>query len=272
MAAFARLVLGLSAFSSSLIFAAAIERGLVENPEGSNVALIVGVANGLQGIDLDVKMVEAIVQHKNYGFKTKIVENSSGTEAEIARNLTQIAEDARDDGTAFFYFSGHGSVGKLMVHNTNMKIANIRAALEKGRVGLGPLARLVLMFDSCYSGSLLDPVRALFPMTVQTEELLANSIFADSVVRELTGDREGQPYWQKLFVFASSRADQTSLASPDGSVFTLALKKAFGETTKSNETLATFVKKTQDYTKGHNPVARFVPASLADEKMFVTTH
>jgi uncharacterized caspase-like protein len=213
-------------------------------------------------------MVDAIAQHPSYGFKSTIVENQKGTEAEIARNLTQLAQDAREDGTLFFYFSGHGSVGKLMVHNTNMKIASIRAALEKGRQNLGPMARLVMMFDSCYSGSLLDPVRALFPMTKQTEELLANSIFADALVKEMENDR-AQPYWQKLFVFASSRADQTSLASPDGSIFTLALKKAFGEATKANDTLATFVKKTQDYTKGHNPVARFSPTTLADEKMII---
>jgi len=72
---------------------------------------------------------------------------------------------------------------------------------------------------------------------------------------------------KKLFVFASSRADETSLAGYDGSVFTNALVKAFNETEQKDETMATLVKLTQEYTEGHHPVARMVPKALELEEL-----
>jgi len=70
-----------------------------------------------------------------------------------------------------------------------------------------------------------------------------------------------------LMVIASSRADQTSAASPDGSIFTLAMKQAFDEVAESRGTVGTFFDKAKEYTKRHEPVARFVPESLRDEKL-----
>lgn len=248
----------------------ATERGIAESVGGKNQALLVGVSHGLPGIDLDVDNVEKMATHGSYKFATSFLEEAAGTSTRVGQELTRLAEKSDKDGTLFFYFSGHGSSGSLYMQDGSMKIGTIRTAMEKGRAALGPLARLVMMFDSCYSGSLLDPVR-LLPLNQLYEPRLASAIFADEVVREMTpvsrNDEEAVTYWKKLFVFASSRADETSLAGDDGSVFTVALKKAFDEVIVDNDTLDSWVKKTQTYTVGHHPVARFVPATLASEKM-----
>ena len=144
-----------------------------------------------------------------------------------------------------------------------LSAAEIKTAVQQARQSAGPLQRLVMMFDSCYSGALLDPLRRnLTPlMNIQ----FANEM-ADSVMNEFTQTRDGANYWNKIFVFASSRADETSAAGEAGSEFTVAMKKAFDETIQSG-TVGEFIKKAQQYTVDHHPVARLVPLDMNNEKM-----
>jgi len=244
------------------------ERGLVESIASTNVALLVGVSHGLSGIDIDINNLEDVAKHSAYQFRPFRLQEAQGTVARVAAELTRLAADARDDGTVFFYYSGHGSVGSIYLQDRSMKITEIRAALEQGRKNLGPVARLVLMFDSCHAGSLIDPVRAVLPPLMSgLDDTTASQIFADSVAEELSESNARAPYWKKLFVFASSRADESSLASDKGSIFTLALMKAYKEVMESNDTIQSWITKTQTYTEGHHPVARLAPTTLGGEKM-----
>lgn len=242
-------------------------RGMVESTDGNNEALLVRVGHGLPGLDKDIDMATEIAEHASYKFNNSFLSEEEGTNKNVAAQLTKLTQNAGYDGTFFFYYTGHGNKGSLYMQDGSMPIATIRAAMEKGRQGLGPMKRLVLMFDSCYSGSLLDPVRNVLPLNQMHDNRIASALFADEVVRGMAPSRDTAPYWEKLFVFASSRADETSLAGQEGSVFTVALKKAFDEAIYENSTLGTWVKKTQEYTVGHHPVARFVPATLESEKM-----
>lgn len=243
-------------------------RGLVAATDAKNKALVVGVGHGLPGIDTDVNNVNRMVSDEAFKFETTQLMNGEGTVSAIAENLTQLSADAADGGTFLFYFTGHGNKGLIYPQDRTMKIGEIRAALESGRKDAGPLARLVLMFDSCYSGSLLDPVRDFFNLELfQRDETRA---FVEDVVTEMTKPSargRADEYWQSLFVFAACRANETSLASGNGSVFTNAMIKAFDEAMSENTSLGEFVSKTQAYTKGHHPVARFAPEELTNEKM-----
>lgn len=261
------MLLALAVFVASPAVAAT-KRSLVENSDGYNEALLVGVGHGLPGIDLDVDTVEAIATNPAYKFNTSYLEEAEGTSANVAAKLASLSEKTGSTGTLFYYFSGHGGPGSLYMQDGTMKIKTMRDAMEKGRAALGPMERVVMMFDSCYSGSLLDPVRMLLPLSQMYDSRISSAIFADEVVRQMSPARgEASTYWKKLFVFASSRADETSLAGQGGSVFTVALKKAFDEVSETNGTMETWVKKTQEYTVGHHPVARFVPETLAYETM-----
>lgn len=243
-------------------------QGLVDSADGKNEVLLVGVSHGLPGIDLDVKNVERMASNPAYKFHPNYLEEEKGTGANTLAELTRLSEAVGYDGSLFFYFSGHGSPGSLYMQDGSMTIAKARKAMEAGREKLGPMKRLVMMFDSCYSGSLLDPVRDILPLNQVYSERIANAMFADEAFRQLSPSREEGPaaeYWQKLFVFASSRADETSLAGSDGSVFTVALGNGFDQTLESKGTLGAWVTKTQELTKGHHPVARFAPKELENE-------
>jgi len=243
------------------------DRGLAEAPGGSNQALIVSVGHGLSGLDLDVKMVKAIATHPGHDYRVAELAEDQARVADVKKALTQAAQDARD-GSMMFYYTGHGGVGTLWLQDTMIKVEEIRQAIADGRKNMGPLKRLVLIYDSCHAGSMMDGMRKLFGFGLVQDEAAQNAMVADTLVNEFTRtNRDEAKYWDKLMVIASSRADENSLASPIGSVFTVAMKKSFDESVAANHTVGKFIELAQKYTEGHHPVSRLVPAELANEKM-----
>lgn len=251
-------------FLASPAFAS--ERGFVETPGGYNKALLVSVGHGLSGLDIDIKNVKEMVTNPGYGFTYSELHEDQARVADVKKALTQGAQDARD-GSFLFYYTGHGGVGTLWLQDKSIQVEEIRKALEDGRASAGPLKRLVLIYDSCHAGSMMDPMRLGGFGGIQ-DEAVRNSMVADQLVAEFTKPtRSGAAYWDKLMVIASSRADENSLASSAGSIFTIAMKKAYDEVMKTNDTVGKFIELSQKYTQGHHPVARLVPANLSGEKM-----
>lgn len=249
---------------SSVLTAAPTPRDLVTDPSGENQLLVVGVPGGLPGIDKDLKIVEAMGAHPAYNFVSTKLWSSQGTVANVADRLSALSTNALDNGTMFFYYSGHGSRGSISLKDRSMKISEIREALEKGREGMGPVSRLVMIFDSCFSGSLVDPLRKILSPLFDLSDA---GQFADNLMEEFGANHRDETYWKSLFVFASSRSNETSSAGSSGSEFTVALNKAFTEALTSNGTMADWVAKTKQYTSGHHPVERYSPQDIANEKL-----
>lgn len=229
-------------------------RGLAEDGKGPNEALLVSVSHGLPGLDIDMDNMERMATHSAFGFGIQRLEEAKGVGSNVLNSLEDLASRVGRNGTLLFYYTGHGSPGSLYLEDGDLEIRKIRAAMERGRRALGPMARLVVIVDACFSGSLLSPLRQ--------REL--NRRLAQELETALSPALRGS-YWKKLLVIASSRANETSLAGVDGSVFTNAFHKAFQETENLGGSMGDLVQLTQDYTEGHHPVARFVPASLASE-------
>lgn len=253
-------------FASAVVSHASTSRSLVTNSKANNRALLVAAANGLSGLDYDIKNLQDIGSNADYAFKDSVLLDDNASVAGTKAALAKLAEEVDADGTLFFYFTGHGTKGGLYMGDQKfLHVSDIREAIELGRQGKGPVSRLVIMYDSCFSGSMVDPVlRNMF-----SDELLSlgtATAMADELVQGLQ-TRGAENYWSSLFVFASSLATETSLASAKGSIFTLALKQAFEETVKANGTMATLVELTKKYTKGHHPIERFVPATMKDENI-----
>jgi hypothetical protein len=253
--------------------------GLVPDPESDNNALIVGVAHNLPGIGNDVEMAKSITEHKAYQFHpASVLQNSKGRVQEVKEALKEGSENAWS--TFLFYFSGHGSRGTINLQNGNLSATSIRDVIAEGRKEQGPLGRLVLFFDSCHSGSMADPMRQAFDMKTGMRTIgAAEEEMRDRTESEATANawmealtpRRGDPtYWKSLFVFASSRSNELSNAGSNGSAFTVALDKAFKEVVTKRGTIQDWVEKTQSYTHGHHPVARFSPEALAQEPLDIT--
>lgn len=238
------------------------ERSLAVNSKAQNYGLLVGVSHGLPAIDIDLNNMDAMAKNPSYQFSSLQLLDEQGTQAGVLRELEHQSNRVDEEGTFLFYYSGHGDPGLLVLEDINTKVEKLRGAIQAGRAGLSPLARLVVILDSCFSGSLLDPFNVLslkFSDEKSSSERLANAVTA-----AFSADRD-QPYWKSLFVFASSRATETSLGGMNGSEFTNALKKGFEETLAAKGTMAQWVELTKKYTKVHHPVERFVPTTMADE-------
>lgn len=253
------LLVGCACFSLSL---AAGERSLSVNSKAQNYALLVGVSHGLPAIDIDLNTMEAMDTNPAYNFSNLQLLDEKGTQAEVLRELEHQSSRVDEEGTFLFYYSGHGEPGLLVLEDLNTKVDKLRGAIQAGRNGLSPLARLVVILDSCFSGSLLDPFNVLSMRFI--DEKTYSERLASSITAAFSADRDNE-YWKSLFVFASSRANETSLGGMNGSEFTVALKKAFDETLAAKGTMATWVELTKKYTKVHHPVERFVPTAMADE-------
>jgi uncharacterized caspase-like protein len=236
--------------------------GFVQEVDRNNSALLVSVGHGLPGLDIDIQIAETIANHASYKFGVAKLDEEESTRRNVEEALERMSADAGDRGTAFFYYTGHGSPNSLYLYDGSFPSDKIRGAIARGREGRGPLARLVMVIDACFSGSLLDPMR-LVRLSLLEEQAAVVSL----VDRLAESFSRGEKYWNSLMIIASSRADQTSQASPVGSIFTLAMKKAFDEVAEARGTVGMFFAKAREYTVRHEPVARFVPESLRDEKL-----
>lgn len=239
-------------------------RGLVESAESRNNALLVGVSHGLPGLDIDLENVKLMAEHPSYRYDVRLLTENDGTVENIARDLTAYSRDVDEKGTFLFYFTGHGNVGVICPSDRDMTVEEIRDALVAGREGLTPLSRLVLVFDSCHSGSLAGPLKHI---GAHIAALGAAPSLADRIVRALAAVNRGGEYWEKLMVIASAQPDETCLASPSGSYFTNGLKEAFDETVTSQGTVGDLVRLAVEKTYGSTPMARLVPESLGAEPL-----
>lgn len=238
------------------------ERSLAVNSKAQNYGLLVGVSHGLPAIDIDLSQMAAMNTNPAYHFSNFQMLDAQATQVEVLRELQHQSSRVDEEGTFLFYYSGHGEPGLLILEDLNTEVDKLRGAIRAGRDGLSPLARLVIILDSCFSGSLLDPFNVM-SMKLLDEKAYSERL-ANAIAATFADERE-EPYWKSLFVFASSRANETSLGGLSGSEFTVALKKAFDETLAAKGTMATWVELTKRYTKVHHPMERFVPTTMADE-------
>lgn len=240
-------------------------RGFSENSKARNTALLVSAANGLPGLDYDIDNVEEMTDNKASGFSVERLENGKATVARISEQLVLLTDSSDAQATHLFYFTGHGGRGTILAEDRSMKFDEIKAALLKGRQQWGPMARLTFMLDSCYSGSLIDPLRSAKPMAFLDSPQVVAQEMVDSLVEELSPKRGENPLYKSLFAFVSASSNETCLAGNKGSAFTVALKSAWDKALSENYTIEKFITETQKATKGSHPTARLVPSSLAQE-------
>jgi len=256
------LVVGLACFTQ---FALADKRGLSDNPNSKNSALLVSSAHGLPGLDYDIDNVELMATHPASGFSVNKLEHGKGTVANISAELTRLADSSDDKATHLFFFTGHGARGVILAEDRSMKLDEIRKALLKGREKWGPMERLTFVIDACHSGSLIDPLRSVKPLAILDSPQVIAQEMVDAVVDSLAPSRDGNEIYKSLFALVSARADETCLAGNDGSAFTLSMKNAWDKAVSNQYTVEQFIKETQKGTKGSHPVSRLLPASLAQE-------
>lgn len=194
---------------------------------------------GLETPIADVEEIAAILRTQ-FGYDAKVLENASKTQ--IIATLNAIATDAREDDSVFIFYAGHGyllekinmgfwipidgSVKSPGNWISNQDISKLLAAI--------PARQLILISDSCFSGSLTREYKVDSQSVTQTDEVLkkrsvlafssggdepvsdegkdGHSIFAWSLIKALRaahGTTPGQALWRTVSSGISKEYKQT---------------------------------------------------------------
>ncbi len=254
--------------------------GLTFNSSSKNIAMVFGASNGLPGIDIDLRVMEEVLSDKTANYNFEIVKELEATPESMIAKTKQYATQVGDDGTLFWYFSGHGGWGTLMAENGNIRFATIAKAIKEVRTK--PLKRLVVVIDTCNNGNLTNTIAnenstvgfSLAASGEMNHEAIAAAM-ADEIV-EAFGDNamapasaNGEKYstqqlYEELLVITASSETQTSNATSIGSVFTLAFADAFKKHRDSGtiNDLFSDAKATTQREGGHTPQVRAVPSTV----------
>lgn len=125
----------------------------------------------------DVSQIAAVLQSR-FGFETRVVKDAG--KAKIIEALNQVAAEARADDSVLLFYAGHGyllddvnmgywipvdaSVKTAQGWISNSDISKLLAAI--------PARQLMLVSDSCYSGSLTKEQKVTSGGELKPEEIL----------------------------------------------------------------------------------------------------
>jgi hypothetical protein len=148
-----------------------------DNHAGNNYFVgFVGDDDGIPGVHQDIPKLVRLLQPQN-GFNFKIVSQVQGTTASSQEVINTTAEVAasmlqgdraayaagQTGGTLFFFVSSHGSPdGSTSARGGEFRFDQVAQAIQSRRNGV-PLERLIVMFDTCFSGSNAGQVLAQNP-------------------------------------------------------------------------------------------------------------
>jgi hypothetical protein len=254
-------------------------KGLAHSREGRNVAVLIGAPNGLPGVPTDILELDSLFKSPglDLGFD-EVVRDDSATTREI---FAASADASRDADSLFWYFSGHGNTGILLAEDRSFTFSEVANAVMEARQGR-PLERLVVMLDSCYSGSFVDGRTPIIPSNQSGEVVrskcvpVAGAMMDTEDAMSEIGKFEGSLFKQ-AFVLASSTKNETSsdLGRSKGGAFTWSLRGVIQRFSQS-ERSATILKVSQqtrvdtDKIAGHTPVWRAFPSTqILGEKFFL---
>lgn len=242
--------------------------GLADSGTGKNAVVLFGAPHNLAGVPTDIREMEKIFKENSYGFNFQTV-NVNG-DATVQQILDLSKSTAVEADTMFWYFSGHGNTGSLLAKDKSFKFKQVAEAIKAGRENQ-PLKRLIVMLDSCYSGSFVDgnaPIIDEEGTVVTKEEMAANVLYS------LT-EKDASLY-EQAFVFTSSTKNQSSLddGAANGGAFTYMLREQLKELKKINPevSIQKWAEATREATEKkykHRPVWKAFPGTVLDEKLFI---
>lgn len=237
-------------------------QGLGADGAGNNQALLIGAPNNLPGVPTDITELTKMFQNDVYDFHFNVTAKNKATVADILA-ATKVA--AKDADSLFWYFSGHGGDGILLAQGSQtFTFKQVADAIKSVRTT--PLKRLVVLLDSCESGSFVDGTSAI--VTENGSETGPDKV--------LSANRDGSLY-EQAFIMSASTKDENAQDDgvANGGAFTYSMRRVF-KTLYDTDHTATFRKWALETSKlteedyGHTPMYRGYPVDkVMDDMLFV---
>lgn len=248
-------------------------RDLAYDSNAKNIALLFGAANGLPGIQDDLNHMKKVLEDPQGGNSFEVVLIEDASQGQILKATQDAAIAVGDNGTIFWYFSGHGaSDGELMTTQGMLPFSLVSETIRNARST--PVKRMFAMFDSCFSGQMVDGSATVASAGGNgiTDEYMkgvaenyvgsaAASFYDNASIAKLAPSA-----YEQMIVMSASQSYETSLAGSSGSEFTNAISTVFSEfkSGRANATIGEFLdavkKQTANSSGGHHtPAFRVMP-------------
>jgi|GEM_PF-2738414 len=129
-------------------------------PENVNkYALLIGIEDYPPGVkDLDYTiddvydMRDVLINNCYFDPENiRVLTDANATKENIQNNITWIASNAKQNDTVFFFFSGHGGYGYVLVYGNKISDNELDSWFSDMNS-----ANLVIIIDSCYAGSMIE--------------------------------------------------------------------------------------------------------------------
>ncbi len=132
-------------------------KDLAYSRNANNVALLFSSPNNLSGPPTDIKTLKPILE----GLSFKVVTVDNATVDDIIRETKKSSKDIGENGTLFWYFSGHGTQqGRLVAENEQLlDFKEVTTAITDVRES--PIKRFLVFVDACFSGQLVNGTQSL---------------------------------------------------------------------------------------------------------------
>lgn len=155
----------------------------VAPPQGRRIALLVGNNDYPQPIPrletpiADVSQIATVLQRR-FGFETEVVKNAG--QARIIEALNKIAAEVRPEDSVLLFYAGHGylmediGMGFWIPVDASVKTAKgwISNKDISRLLGAIPARQLILVSDSCFSGTLTKEQKVTVDASAKPEDVL----------------------------------------------------------------------------------------------------
>jgi len=221
---------------------------------GKRSAVVVGAPNGLSGVRTDVVKLSAALEDTGNNFYLTVAKDEN---VKVRDVLDLTKQEVKDAVSLYWYFSGHGGNGVLLADDSTFTFKQVVEVIKEVRDK--PLKRLVVMIDSCNSGSFVNGSSPIVDEDEKLHLMLENTFY--SVL-----ERDSELYDEAL-VLASSKKNESSadLGAVKGGAFTYSLRTTLTELREENflATLQDLIDGTITMTQregGHTPVYKAFPS------------
>jgi hypothetical protein len=198
--------------------------GLAGSNSARNTAVLIGAPNGLSGVETDIREMVKVFESKKYDFKFEPAVNGNATARQV---IDLVKVSSKDSDSLFFYFSGHGNDGVLLADDRTFTFREVADAIKTARENK-PLKRLVVMLDSCLSGSFVDGESPIIDESgnVLRMKKIDDELWYQQMIEQITLQAVDGALYEEAFIFASSKKDENSmdLGSQKGGAFTFSLR------------------------------------------------
>ena len=273
------------------IFASTIVAlSLVHSVSAADRALIIGVGDfqdprisDLPGIDLDVGIMERVALQMGFAKKnTRVLQNEQATAENVYNSLTKwVAQDVAADDRILIYLSSHGSQSRdddgdeadnldefLVLHDTTFQEGGpISNVLDDDSffeiLSALPSKNVMLIVDACNSGTGYKSFTgALTGGTGHVSKTFPIPGHATSSSERFTAEKSASS--SRFIAFMAAADNQSAIATPRGSVFTLGIERLIGQAISSGSTMTPrqMTADLREFVKSelsHSPQSVFTP-------------